>query len=374
VNSPLRLGLIVNPIAGMGGAVALQGTDSPEALREALRRGAVPHASARAAVALETLLRTIGERLALLAGAGEMGESAAERAGLAPLRIIGNTSGTTTAADTRHAARAMRAEPVDLLLFAGGDGTARDICEAIGEDVAAIGIPAGVKMHSGVFAASPRAAGDLAARFLRERIALRPVEVMDIDEEAYRSGEISARLFGYLAVPFDRALVQGVKVGRVSSDARALAGIAAEVAERLRPGQVCVLGPGTTTRAIARRLGVAKTLLGVDVVRDGTLLRADADAAAVREAVAAYEALLVVSPIGGQGHIFGRGNQQLGPDVLRQIGRAGLLVVATLEKLASLHGRPLCADTGDADLDRAFAGYVRVITGYRCEAVYPLSG
>ncbi len=369
-----RLGLIVNPIAGLGGAVALKGTDSPATLREALRRGAVPQAPERAGAALAAFLRTAGDGVELLAGAGEMGESAARGAGMPPARIIGDARAATTAADTRHAARAMRADNVALLLFAGGDGTARDICEAIGEDVPAIGIPAGVKMHSGVYAASPRAAGDLAARFLRERLAVRPVEVMDIDEEAYRAGEVSARLFGTLAVPFDRALLQGVKIGRVNSDARALAGIAAEVAERLRPGQVGVLGPGTTTRAIAQALGVAKTLLGVDIIRDGRLLRADADAAAVRQAVAAHEAMLVVSPIGGQGHVFGRGNQQIGPEVLRRVGRAGVLIAATPEKLASLQGRPLCADTGDAALDAALAGYVRVITGYRREAVYPLGG
>lgn len=369
-----RLGLLVNPIAGMGGAVGLKGTDSPETLHEALRRGAVPQAPERAYLALETFRQTIGDRVELIAAAGEMGEGVALRAGLGPALVIGGRSGETTAADTRHAAREMRAQNVDLLLFAGGDGTARDIFRAIGERVPTIGIPAGVKMHSGVFAASPRAAGHLAARFLRERIAVRPVEVMDIDEEAYRDGVVSARLFGYLAVPFDRELVQGVKIGRVNSDARALAGIAADVAERVRPGQICVLGPGTTTRAIAQRFGLPKTLLGVDIIRDGQLVCADADETALRQAVAGHEAMLVVSPIGGQGHIFGRGNQQLSPEVLRRVGRAGVVIVATPEKLGSLQGRQLRTDTGDAALDLVLAGYVRVITGYRREVVYPVSG
>jgi predicted polyphosphate/ATP-dependent NAD kinase len=373
VSGQPRLGLIVNPIAGMGGAVGLKGTDSPQALHEALRRGAVPRAPERTRQALETFLQTPSDRVELVAAAGDMGEAVAHRAGLRPALVIGGRSGETTAADTQDAARKMRAQNLSLLLFAGGDGTARDIHQAVGENLPAIGIPAGVKMHSGVYAASPRAAGHLAARFLRERIAVRPVEVMDLDEEAYRDGVVSARLFGYLAVPYDRELVQGVKIGRVNRDARALAGIAAELAERLRPGQVCVLGPGTTTRAIAQGFGLPKTLLGIDVIRDGQLLHADADETVLRHAVAGHEAMLVVSPIGGQGHIFGRGNQQLSPEVLRRVGRTGVVIVATLEKLASLQGRPLQTDTGDAALDLALSGYVRVVTGYRCEAVYPVS-
>jgi predicted polyphosphate/ATP-dependent NAD kinase len=373
VSGQPRLGLIVNPIAGMGGAVGLKGTDSRETLHEALRRGAVPRAPERAWLALETFLQTAGDRVELVAAADDMGEAVALRTGLRPALVIGGGGGETTAADTQDAAREMRAHNVDLLLFAGGDGTARDIFRAIGEEVPVIGIPAGVKMHSGVYAASPRAAGHLAARFLCERIAVHPVEVMDIDEEAYCDGIVSARLFGYLAVPFDHELVQGVKIGRVNSDALALAGIAAELTERVRPGQVCVLGPGTTTRAIAQRFGLPKTLLGVDIIRDGQILAADVDETALRQAVAQHEAMLVVSPIGGQGHIFGRGNQQIGPEVLRRVGRAGVVIVATPEKLASLQGRPLRTDTGDAALDLALAGYVRVITGYRREAVYPVS-
>jgi predicted polyphosphate/ATP-dependent NAD kinase len=369
-----RVGLIVNPIAGMGGAVGLKGTDSAETLREARRRGAVPRSAERACVALQAFVQTAGDGVDLVAGAGDMGEDAALRAGLRTALVIGDRHGERTTAHTSDAARRMRALNVDLLLFAGGDGTAHDIHQAIGEDLPAIGIPAGVKMHSGVYAASPRAAGHLAARFLRERIAVRPVEVMDIDEEAYRAGVVAARLFGYLAVPFDSALVQGVKIGRVNSDAHALAGIAAELGERLRPGQVCVLGPGSTTRAIAQRFGVPKTLLGIDVVRDGQLLRADADETALRQMVAGRDAMLVVSPIGGQGHIFGRGNQQISAEILRRVGRAAMVIVATPEKLASLQGRPLRADTGDADLDLALAGYIRVITGYRREVVYPVGG
>jgi predicted polyphosphate/ATP-dependent NAD kinase len=196
---------------------------------------------------------------------------------------------------------------------------------------------------------------------------------MDIDEELYRQGSVAARLYGYLSVPYHRDLMQGAKVGRVNSDAAAVEAIAEEVLDRLEPGRCYVLGPGTTTRAIARRLGLEKTLLGVDVIRDGRIVAADANEATLLAAIDPGEATVIVTPIGGQGHILGRGNQQISPAVVRRLGRARLLVVATPEKLASLQGRPLLVDTGDPALDRDLAGYIRVITGYRAEAVCPVS-
>jgi predicted polyphosphate/ATP-dependent NAD kinase len=366
MRNKFRIGLIVNPIAGMGGSVGLKGTDGRHILAEARARGAVPCAPARAVAALMRL-DAMCDAIELLAAPGDMGEDEARAAGLAP-RVIGSGGRETTAEDTRRAAAAMAAE-VDLLLFAGGDGTARDVLAAIDGRLPVIGIPAGVKMHSAVYATSPQAAADLLLRHLHRPLPLRDLEVMDIDEELYRQGAVSAALFGYLKVPFDAELVQGVKIGRVAGEEAMLQGIAAEIGHRLEGGRLGILGPGTTTRAIADSLGLAKTLLGVDIVRDGGVIKADATEADILRAVQERPGCIVVTPIGGQGHFLGRGNQQISPRVLRCVGLDNLLVVATPAKLAALHGQTLRVDSGDAELDARLCGYRRVITGEGTEAI-----
>jgi predicted polyphosphate/ATP-dependent NAD kinase len=282
----------------------------------------------------------------------------------------------TTAADTEAAARALRDAGVELLLFAGGDGTARNIFDAVGDSVAVLGIPAGVKIHSAVFANTPAAAGDLAALYLqgrREALRLREAEVMDIDEEAFRQGRVSARLYGYLRVPYRRTLVQSAKAGGVAGDAAELAGVAHDVVNDMPPATLYLLGPGTTTRAIVEALGQPKTLLGVDAVRDRKLVGVDLSEAQIVALLDRYgggepdgpapQARIVITVIGGQGHIFGRGNQQLSPAVIRRVGTDHVIVVATQTKLLSLGGGPLLVDTGDPALDAELGGYTKVVTG-----------
>lgn len=373
------LGLIVNPIAGMGGGVGLKGTDTAAILREARTRGAVPQAGARASVVLDALAAA-RPGLALLTAPGAMGERIAKEAGLQPTVVGSSHEGETGAADTRAAAQAMADAGARLILFAGGDGTARDMVEAIGDRVPVIGVPAGVKMHSAVYATSPRAAADLVLRVLSQDIDARPREVMeidarlrevmDIDEDAFRAGAVSARLYGYMPVPNAPDLTQNVKAGGVSGDREALAGIAAEIKGRMEAGRLYILGPGTTTQAIAEAAGLPKTLLGVDLVRDGALLAADATEASILRALAGGRpGAIIVTPIGGQGHFLGRGNQQIGARVVRAVGLDRLLVAATPEKLASLADGTLHVDTGDPALDSALAGWRRVITGFGSETV-----
>ena len=363
------LGLIVNPIAGMGGSVGLKGTDTAAILSEARARGAVPQAAGRAKVVLDALAAA-RPGLELLAAPGQMGERIARDAGLRPVVVADPVGDETGAADTRAAAEAMAAGGARLIVFAGGDGTALDMAAALGDRVPVIGVPAGVKMHSAVYATSPRAAADLALRALTQDIEARPREVMDIDEEAFRAGAVSARLYGYMPVPYAPDLTQNVKAGGVSGDREALAGIAAEIVGRMVPGRLYILGPGTTTRAVTEALGLPKTLLGVDLVGDGTLVAADASENDILRALAGSRpGAIVVTPIGGQGHFLGRGNQQIGARVVRAVGLDRLLIAATPEKLASLGGGTLHVDTGDPDLDRALSGWRRVITGYGTEAV-----
>ncbi|MEX2650199.1 MAG: ATP-NAD kinase family protein [Alphaproteobacteria bacterium] len=364
-----RVGVLVNPIAGLGGRVGLKGTDGPEVVARALALGARPMAATRMAEALAALRERV-PHLSAMAGSGAMGEDSAHAAGLRTDVIPIGAGPTTGPDDTVAVARVLADRAVELLLFAGGDGTARDVLRALGDAVPVIGVPAGVKMHSGVFAASPRAAADLAAAFLAGRAALADLEVMDLDEDAYRAGRVSARLYGTLRGPYRRDLVQGVKVGGVTGDEAVVAGAATEVAERIGPATLAILGPGTTMRAVAHALGVAKTLLGVDLVRGGLVVEADASEADILAALdGASSARIVVAPIGGQGHILGRGNQQLSPSVVRRVGLDRLVVVATPAKLASLHDQTLRVDTGDAALDRELVGFRRVVTGKGTEAV-----
>jgi len=371
--SKKKLGLIVNPVAGIGGRVGLKGSDGAETQRQARALGAVPQATKRAAQALHRL-RPVAGQFDLITYPGEMGEAAAIAGGLTPIVIGEILPGRTTAEDTHRAAREMLVLAVDLLLFAGGDGTARDVCQAVGQAMPVLGIPAGVKMHSAVYATNPVSAGELTALYLRgEGTGRRAAEVMDVDEDAVRQGVITAGLYGYLTIPYLRELVQGCKAPSGPGEAMAMDAIACQVVDGMKPGYLYILGPGTTTRAIAARLGLAKTLIGVDVVLDNCLLAADVNEAQLLGLLQGRPARIVVTPIGGQGYLFGRGNQQISPAVLRAVGREHVMVVSTPHKVHSLEGRPFLVDTGDPALDRLLSGYVRVITGYGEQVVYRVS-
>jgi predicted polyphosphate/ATP-dependent NAD kinase len=372
--SEKRLGLIINPVAGIGGRVGLKGSDGEEIQRRALALGAEPEAASRALRALERIAPAAGKTEFITAPA-EMGEQVCSRCGL-KARIVGSiVPGATTAEDTRACALEMARSCVDLLLFAGGDGTARDICDAVGSGTPTLGIPAGVKIHSGAFAITPESAGELAFAFLNGEVArLGEAEVLDLDEEAVRRGEVAPRLYGYLSVPSEPGRIQGSKAVSPPGREASLAAIAEAVAEKMEADCIYILGPGTTIRAISSRLGLGKTLVGADLVAGGRILAEDAGEAEILRLIRGRKARIVVTPIGGQGCIFGRGNQQIGPRVIREAGKDNILVVATPDKIHSLGGRPLFVDTGDPDLDRLLSGYWRVITGYREEAVLRVSG
>jgi predicted polyphosphate/ATP-dependent NAD kinase len=368
----MRIGLVVNPIAGMGGRAALKGSDDPELIAAARARGAEPVAPARAIEALRSL-GAVGDGVVLFAYPAEMGEDEAREVGL-DVQVLGTIGETTTAADTRAAVAAMAAAGVELLLFAGGDGTAVDILEAIGDRLPVVGVPAGVKMHSAVFAVNPKSAGELAARFVAgEGRALRQAEVMDVDEALLREGAVSARLHGSLNVPAERRLLQSAKARSLVGEQAAQGEIAHYLADRVLGGRTWFVGPGTTTKAVLDLLGLDKTLLGVDVVREGELVAADADERRLLELAGSGETGILVAPVGGQGFLFGRGNQQLSPALLERIGIEHIVVVATEAKIAALAGRPLRVDTGAPALDAALAGYRRVVVGYNREIVYPVT-
>jgi len=370
--SKKRLGLIVNPIAGMGGRVGLKGTDGQEILDMARKLGAVPTSPARAVEALRQII-SIKDSIELLTYPYEMGEDEARECKFDPALLGSITKGNTTSADTRNAARDMMSAGVGLILFAGGDGTARDIYEAVGDKVPVLGIPTGVKIHSAVFSINPRSAGELAVMYLRgEATNLREAEVMDIDEQAFRENQLSAKLLGYLKVPYEQSMVQATKAGSSVDDEVAAEGIADDFVENMQDDCIYILGPGTTTRAITKELGLKKTLLGVDLVYNGKLIASDVNEKQLLELIQGKKAKIVMTVIGGQGFIFGRGSQQISPDILRTVRRENIVIIATPNKLLSLRGRPLLLDTGDSEVDRMMAGYIQVITGYRRRSVYPV--
>ena len=375
--SPLvkRLGLIVNPLAGIGGRVGLKGSDGAATVARALELGATPEAEQRARAALG-YLKPLGSCLEILTYAGSMGEDAARWHQFDPVVVGRPSGGASTASDTRAAAALMVEAGVDLILFAGGDGTARDMLAAVGPNVTVLGIPAGVKIHSAAYAINPHSAGQLAAMFLTGELQRRrEAEVMDIDEDAFRAGRLSAELHGFLLVPFDERRLQPMKAGRGMSEGASVEGIAIRILASMQASRTYLIGPGTTTQAIKNRLGPGATLLGVDVYRDGRLIKADANERQLLEILDSSEgadAEIIVTVIGGQGYIFGRGNQQLSPSVIRRIGRANIRVVATREKLAALGLRPLLVDTGAADVDAMLSGYSRVAVDYDTDVVVPV--
>ncbi len=360
------VGFIVNPIAGMGGAVGLKGTDGKEILSKALSLGAMPIAPARAESFLSEFSRYCRD-VRLVVGAGSMGEEEAKACSLTHT-VLGAKKNETDSEDTTRTAKLMADEGVALLVFCGGDGTARDILNAVKMRFPVLGVPTGVKMNSAVFAVTPQAAARVTARFLLGELPLREAEVMDVDEKAFREGHLSAQLYGYVLAPYEPHLIQENKMASpmTESELRNQAAIAIYIIEEMKPDVIYIVGPGTTTRTIGDLLDAKKTLLGVDLFRDRIMIARDVNENQILDAISGKTAQIIVTPIGGQGFVFGRGNQQLSPRVIHQVGLDNIVVVATESKLRSL--RTLRVDTGDADLDAIIREHkLRLVTDYKTE-------
>jgi predicted polyphosphate/ATP-dependent NAD kinase len=358
------IGLIINPVAGMGGAVGLKGTDGEATLRRAIFLGAKPIAPARAELFL-SFLRPTKDKVHLLAAAGIMGEYEARKAGF-QCSSIDEVKDKTKAEDTEKAAKNMMKKSVDLLVFCGGDGTARDVMDAIGTNLPVLGVPTGVKMHSAVFAFNPESAARIVVGYLFDGLNVREAEVMDVDEEAFRQGRLSAKLYGYMLVPYEPEFIQSTKIASsvTENEVQNQAAIGVYLIEEILESSVIyVLGPGTTIRTITDLLHEKKTLLGVDLMCNKKVIARDVNEKGILEKIRGRKARIIVTPIGGQGFIFGRGNQQISPSVIREVGKNNIIVVATKQKLREL--RSLRVDTGDPKLDRELRGYVKVTTDYR---------
>lgn len=362
----MRVGLLINPIAGAGGPLALHGSD-------AFCPGAAPPAWAagRADEALRVLLA--GCAPLWVCGAGAMGEDLLRALGQVP-EVLGERRWPSTAQDTRRLAAQMLTQDLALLLFVGGDGTARDVLDAVGEALPVLGIPAGVKLQSACFGVSPRAAGRLAAAFLSGQRRLSEArEVLDLDEAALGQCRVQARLYGQLRTPVDARWLQGRKSRSEAGDAVDAECLAHSLAPQLRQG-LHLIGPGSTTWALKQALGLDGSLIGVDVVVDGQLGLRDADEARLWELLQGQPApaRLWLTAIGGQGHVLGRGNAPLSPRVLQALGPQALTVLITPRKLQALGGAQLRVDSGSAAVDALYAGPVRALTGPREQAMLHL--
>ncbi len=354
-----RVGVIVNPIAGMGGTVALHGTDG-DAPDRARALGALPGSEERMRRTLRVLRLQHPGPLQVVAADGVMGADSVRACGLVVSTVITIASGRTTAEDTRSAARAMRDAGVDLVLFAGGDGTAADIVGAVGTSVALLGAPSGVKMHSGVFARTPERAGEIAAEYLLagDRRRTEETEVLDVS-----AGESDISNIGVATVPRATAGVQGPKVARADSTSADILALGAQIAASMHSGTSYILGPGTTVGTILTALGLEGTRNGFDIVLDGAIVTKDASEGALFAHLSVHpNSFLVLGVVGGQGFLLGRGNQQISPRVLALVDEANIVIVAAQNKVDALQPPMLHVDLGRSEPHTALQGYRRVRT------------
>ncbi len=375
MSARLKIGLIINPIAGIGGRVALKGSDTEDIQQQALALGAKPEAEQRTRQALELLLPFI-DSVSFYSISGAMGGNLLESMGFKYKTLYSPENlDKTTEEDTLKAATKMK-DLVDLVLFAGGDGTARNILQAVGGNQLCLGIPAGCKIYSGVFTVTPENAGELIVQLLRgELVEVQESPVLDINEVAYRAGGISTKVFGDMLTPRNGSFVQSVKVSGKESEELVHQDIAAWVVENMQPDTLYLIGSGSSCMAIKDELEIDGTLLGVDVVFNGDCLKDDATEQQLIDLMAEYNehpVKLVITIIGGQGILLGRGNHQVCHQVIRQLGLDNLIVVATKTKIKALDGRALGLDTGDQELNKQLSGFIPVTTGYDDTIIYPL--
>jgi len=361
-----KFGLIANPIAGMGGSVGLKGTDG-EIIKEAIKLGATPVVPKR----VEAFLSHIESKdeIYLLVGPGKMGEELVSGRGFR-YEVIGHIQQNTTAEDTKRIVKLMLEEQVELLIFCGGDGTARDIFDAIKLKIPVVAIPSGVKMFSSVFALNPKAAAKIVNKFIKEKIDKQEKEILDIDEDAFRDNRLVSKLYGYLVVPKIQNLTQNAKdsskVGRTIDENKYE--IAQQIIETMEEEALYLLGPGTTIKSITDQLNLVKSLLGVDAIYNKYLVGEDLNESGIVELLDKYQKVkIIVTPIGGQGFVFGRGNKQFTPKILKRVGKNNILIIGTEEKIKSL--KCLRVDTGDDETDKMLEGLTKVIIGYKEELI-----
>lgn len=364
------LGLIVNPISGMGGSVGLKGTDGKEILKKAIELGARPNALNRTKELLKEL-SSIKSKLKFITCSGNMGELVLKEMDFDYEAInhpkFEDIKGIfdTTASHTKIAAKIMRdVVELQLILFVGGDGTARDIVSAVNKNKPCLGIPSGVKIYSSVFSINPKSASSIIMQFLWEETALKESEVLDIDEEEYRKGKLVSKLYGYLLTPFNPDFSQLSKMGTPNSDLNNQQRIAKRIIEELEDDVYYLIGPGTTTKAITNVLKQEKTVLGVDLLLNRQIMAYDLNEQQILSYIGGKKTRIIVSLIGRQGFLFGRGNLQFTPRILKKIGAKNIIIISTKFKLQNIPNQILRLDTRDSKLDEKMKGLYKVFVDY----------
>lgn len=365
-----KIGLIINPIAGMGGSVGLKGTDGRDTLQKAIKLGADPNAQNRTKEFL-TELKSVKHKLQFFTCPKDMGENVLKELGFEytllshPIFEDIESVYDSTPGHTKTAARLLKVmEDIEIIIFVGGDGTARDIQNVIRKAKPCLGIPAGVKIYSSVFSIDPQRAANLLLQFLWDETPLKESDVLDIDEEAFRNGRLVSQLYGYLLTPFSLDYSQPSKMASPDSDLNNQERIARNVVEDLEEDIYYLIGPGTTTKAITDQLNQSKSVLGVDLLRNKEVIAFDLNEQEILDYINDHPTKIIVSPIGKQGFLFGRGNLQLSPQVIKTVGIENIIIVCTKYKLNNIPDTTLKLDTRDSELDEKMRGLYRVVTDY----------
>ena len=378
----VRLGLLVNPDAGLGGRLGLKGSDGQAELARSM--GAEDRSGPRMRAMLEhfsSIHRAGFEDISWVTSEGRMGTEWFPEAEIGSISTVHSSSRGTSAADTQDAVNSLLESEIDLLVYAGGDGTTRDVVAALesaeSPETPVIGVPTGVKMHSGCFAASPKAAAEALSSWLIGDLLLASTEVLDLDEDLYRQGKWVVRLYAEAITPSSPRWMQGSKQRiEASGEEDTTEGLADHIRELLvSDNRMLIWGSGGTLRKIAEMNEFEPTNLGIDATIGNEQVGTDLSESDLLELLSEHDGptTLLLSPMGGQGFLIGRGNLQLSPQVLRLIGIENILGVVTPAKLLSV--RRLRIETGDPELDADFADmrYMKVLQGYRTTRVLPVA-
>ncbi len=370
----LKIGLIINPFAGIGGKVGLKGSDGQEIRQEAFARGAIQQSENRAKLALEAI--NSSSLVQWVTASGAMGAALLAELGFKH-QVIYQSNEPSQSADTLSVANLMLEHDIDLLVFTGGDGTARNICQVIQDKIPVIGIPAGVKIHSGVYAITPQAAGELLNSLIsNELVSLIEASVMDIDEDEFREGRVKAKKYGEMLIPAEHQYMQSTKVSSSQlnreQESVVLQDIAEFIIDNMDDDTHYLIGSGTSCAALMDELQLDNTLLGVDWVYQNKLYGSDLNESDILKVIEKNpnKVQVIITVIGGQGHIFGRGNQQFSAAVLEQLSKDSITIIATKTKINQLHARPLIVDTDDPSVNQLFSGTMPILTGYDDRILY----